>query len=301
MLEIEKLEKEWRRYRARRMRPWFTLLFLTIFLVGGYLALKNSGVDINAVNFDKVSTEKKSEPIATRKSYENSEDEKSLNEAFSGNNTVSNPPIENEPAIKAVVSDNREILPRPERDKIEPKEAENRESSVVLNPDIDFLDNISSSRDSERKEYVKPIKHEKIAAKMPSPANHIESKNSEEDEKNTLQEHETAKKSSLLIKSTKANNTLEYLIKRFNEKRDPKLASYIAQSYYKKANYKEAVKWSVMANSLDPSSEETWLIFARSKVKMGQKEDAIKALRVYLNQYSSRNIKSFLQSLESGR
>ncbi|WP_457592784.1 CDC27 family protein [Hydrogenimonas sp.] len=309
MLEIEKLEKEWRKYRAKRMKPWFVLFFAAVFLTGGYLILQNYGSDIVTFNLTNGSTEKKSEPAAVPVAEKTPETQKRADEALAGNipvakTEVAKVPVAAKPEVPAAIDEKETSLPKTEEPAVAVKETPKKETSVVLNPDIDFLENISPSHERSHKVYSKPVKavkHETIAADIPPKQSTRQSKNRAEDDSGMKQETESGKNSTLMIRSTKANNTLEYLIKRFNERRDPKLASYIAQSYYKKGKYKEAVKWSVMANSLDPSSEETWLIFARSKVKLGQKEDAIRALRVYLNQYSSRNIKSFLQSLEAGR
>ncbi|WP_457597202.1 CDC27 family protein [Hydrogenimonas sp.] len=104
----------------------------------------------------------------------------------------------------------------------------------------------------------------------------------------------------LVISTKQTNNTLQYLIDKFNQTRDPKLATYIANSYYKKGAYKETIRWAIMANSLDPASEESWLLFAKAKTKLGQREDAISALKIYLNQYPSKRVKAYLQSLETG-
>jgi tetratricopeptide (TPR) repeat protein len=103
----------------------------------------------------------------------------------------------------------------------------------------------------------------------------------------------------LRISTRKTNNTLKFLIERFQKTKDPKLATYIAKSFYNKKKYDEAVRWSVIANSLEPSNEASWLIFAKAKTALHQKEDAINALRIYLNQYPSKRVEAYLNTLES--
>ncbi|WP_456401819.1 CDC27 family protein [Hydrogenimonas sp.] len=302
MLEIEKLERDWRRYRAKRLRPWI-LSFLTLVLAfSGYLLLQESGQTSLPFKMAGIEAKKEVTPSPAAAAEAPSPIRK-LEKPAATEERIS--PAADEAAVE------KEPRKRPEPQLQEEKTAEvtpapkQVESSVTLNPDTDFLATLSDSMGereqsgSRRAVAAEPVRHETIASAEPVPK--PRSTSASEEPHGISEPQKERGGSTLMIESSKANNTLEYLIKRFDEKRDPKLASYIAQSFYKKGKYEEAVRWSVMANSLDPSSEETWLIFARAKVRLGEKEDAIKALRTYLNQYTSRNVKSFLQSLESGR
>ena len=296
MLEIEKLEREWRKYRAKRLRPLILSIIALLMIGAGFLFFPKNGISISYKKSETV-TSKGTSPSASETG------EKSIEKN-----------VQPESHVKTVETNKTEIRKQPPMVSTplqQPKpvtsaqnSVQKKESSVTLNPDTDFLESFSDTKessDTKQKYAVKSIvKHETIAAPPQKSKNSLAKKREEKDEE-SYKAQENIQTSGLTISSSKQNNTLEYLIKRFNERRDPKLASYIAQSFYKKGKYKEAVKWSVMANSLDPSGEETWLVFARAKVQLGQKEDAIKALKVYLNQYNSRNVKSFLNSLESAQ
>ncbi len=294
MHEIEKLEKEWRRYKRKKRAPLLIALSVAIFFAGGYLALQNSGTTFDALDvkneYLKKSGDEAPKNHSAKDIYESERD--SLNESEEKTENITR-------AESTIVQKEKPSSANTPKQPLVPEESE---KSVVLNPDTDFLDSISSTKSNNKPQKhakaAESIKHERVSKKAVPVKKSDDTQNGE---KMAANEDENVKVSTLQIKSSKTNNTLEYLIGRFNEKRDPKLASYIAQSYYKKGNYNEAARWSVIANSLDPSSEESWLTFARSKAKMGQKEDAIKALKVYLNQYSSKKVKSFLHSLEAGR
>ncbi len=300
MLEIEKLEREWRRYRLKRLKPWiFSSVALLVAAAaavwltetGLYPTLKKGGEEIEAAA--------QGLPAASTKTTSNIEPE--------------SVPVEKESAPmveKPVKSGTEEAAAQ-----TEPKEREKREErmsrtetvepEVTLNPDTAFMESLSAEAKgiSPAKEYtaVKPAKEEIVASSTIERKNSPVSKKSNDTEIENTETADRSKGSGLQIQSTKTNNTLQLLIERFNRNNDPKLASYIAQSYYKKGNYKEAVKWSVTANSLDPSGEDSWITFARAKVKLGKRDEAIKALRVYLNQYSSRKVRSYLRRLESKR
>ena len=302
MLEIEQLEREWRRYKIRKLRPY--LIGAAAVAVAGAAYLFLPHVSIPAVPSPQKSEPKSVPPVQVRV-------------ASATPDTVTAPPsatvgrASSQPAARPKTAavpktrvDERTVPPRKE------------EKEIFLAPDTAFLSSFAERRPSVQR----PVREEIIRTRS-TPSSKTgnrqasgtfskkqkrqQTKPSEERPTQTAriapERMEKEKDSGKLLISTKqTNNTLEYLIERFNQTRDPKLASYIAQSFYKKGNYKETVRWAILANSIDPSAEESWMLFAKAKVKLGQRQDAIKALRIYLNQYSSRKVKSYLQSLEDG-
>jgi hypothetical protein len=55
-----------------------------------------------------------------------------------------------------------------------------------------------------------------------------------------------------------------------------------------------------MANQSDPENEKSWIWFAKSKVKLGEKEDAITALKAYLKHNKSRAAQTLLNQINLG-
>lgn len=72
----------------------------------------------------------------------------------------------------------------------------------------------------------------------------------------------------------------------------------IAKAYYAKNNYSNALKWALKANEIDSSDETSWEIFALSNEALGKKEQAIKALRVYLEARASQKLEKLLKQME---
>jgi hypothetical protein len=284
MLEIEELEKEWQNYKIKRMRKWAILGLAVAILLGLFLARSSvhetEGKEKNLQR--KFDTHQKTEiekpvkqPLIEKKKLQQNLPDSTLSL------TIQLPAEVKHPAAGGQTKEKR------------------ARREIQLNPDTLFLSSFShdgGSNESDEIRYKRAVKEETIplapslgktgteTVAEPKKAVHI-SKN-------------PVSGSSLSVQTKTSGNALDYLIKRFNMKRDPKLAAYIAQSFYKKKNYNQTVKWSIMANSMEPSNEESWLLYAKAKVKLGKKQEAINALRIYLNQYSSQKVKSYLHSLE---
>jgi tetratricopeptide (TPR) repeat protein len=98
-----------------------------------------------------------------------------------------------------------------------------------------------------------------------------------------------------------SEDELNSVIKRFNKQNNPALSLFIAKTYYDRGNYKEAYNYALVTNNLNPSIEDSVLIFARSLVKLGKKEDAIKTLDAYIGNTSSINAKILLNEIQKGK
>lgn len=69
----------------------------------------------------------------------------------------------------------------------------------------------------------------------------------------------------------------------------------VAFFYFEKNEYSKAIKWSKDANKLDPTSDKPWIIYAQSKYALMEREDAIKALEVFLQYVPSQEAKALLE------
>jgi tetratricopeptide (TPR) repeat protein len=99
-------------------------------------------------------------------------------------------------------------------------------------------------------------------------------------------------------KAPKAKS-LKWLKKKFYATNSIKYALDIAKKYYFAKKYDKALKWSLIANEVDQKSAESWIMFAKTKMKMGKKQDAINVLNAYLKTYSSPKISKYLQKIKS--
>jgi len=81
---------------------------------------------------------------------------------------------------------------------------------------------------------------------------------------------------------TNEDKPLEDWIDKYNQKKSYALAIYIAKQYYFDADYKQAGIWAKRANQLDRNKEEAWLLYAKSVYGLGNKEKAVRILKIYL-------------------
>ena len=87
---------------------------------------------------------------------------------------------------------------------------------------------------------------------------------------------------------------------RFKVNSNPHLGLYIARYHYEHANYNEAYNYALKTNSINNTMEESWLIFAKSLVKLGKNDQARKTLQLYITQSNSESAKNLLNSIEQG-
>ncbi len=111
------------------------------------------------------------------------------------------------------------------------------------------------------------------------------------------QKNQPILKKPLIVSHTKSLSTLK---KEFETKRSSDVALLIAKKYYAKKDFKNTIEWSLLANDIDPSNEESWLLFAKAKYRLGEKNAAIRALQSFVNLYNSERAKMLLKKFQSG-
>jgi len=101
----------------------------------------------------------------------------------------------------------------------------------------------------------------------------------------------------VLIKEEKI--TLNQLIKKFSNSPSFETAIQIAKLYFEKNDLKNAQKWALKANSIDPYRYESWKLFALILIKKKENKKAKEVLNIYLNDYGyNEKIEKLLKSLE---
>lgn len=108
------------------------------------------------------------------------------------------------------------------------------------------------------------------------------------------------KQKGLIKIETQEVNSIQYLKEKFEKTHNIIFAIMLAEEYYLSKNYALSNKWALIANSIDADNEKSWLWFAKSKVKLGQKEDALVALQAYLKKNKSNAIQSLLNQINLG-
>ncbi len=91
---------------------------------------------------------------------------------------------------------------------------------------------------------------------------------------------------------------IESLKERYLRSPSYEIAIKLANDYMKKRDYQNAVEWALKASRLNTKSIEPWLIYAKSKYNLGQKERAIKVLELLNSKKSSKRVQELLISLK---
>jgi len=118
-----------------------------------------------------------------------------------------------------------------------------------------------------------------------------------------LDNNETSKnnkKVDLHIVETSSPSAYRDVERHFLQSHDTEDALFLAKRYYAKGDYAKAEYWALEANKVDDNIEESWLIFAKSKAKQGQINEAIYILTSYIKKSNSMQAKSLLYQIKKG-
>ena len=176
-------------------------------------------------------------------------------------------------------------VPEPIKEKVKPelsqkpqvKKKEIVEEKLVLSPSFDFLENIESKEKKiERK--TTPIKKEKEQKKV-----------------------EIKESKPILIKRENNYKDIAEVIQRFKKNNNPALSLFVAKKYYELGEYKKSYNYALITNNIDDKIEQSWIVFAKSLVKLNQTAKAKKILTEYIKNTNSNSAKMVLEDIEKGR
>ncbi|MDD5160353.1 MAG: CDC27 family protein [Sulfuricurvum sp.] len=105
---------------------------------------------------------------------------------------------------------------------------------------------------------------------------------------------------SLSINRDESKLDIDSLIQRFKETSNANLGLFIARYYYDHGNYNEAYNYALKTNNSNNRIDESWIIFAKTLVKLGKPDQAKKTLQFYISQSNSENAKGLLDAIENG-
>lgn len=102
------------------------------------------------------------------------------------------------------------------------------------------------------------------------------------------------------LKMNESKLDIGSLERRFKETSNPNLGLFIARYYYDHGNYSNAYNYALKINSINNKLDESWIIFAKSLVKLGKTDQAKKTLQLYISESNSDTARSLLDSIEQG-
>lgn len=91
------------------------------------------------------------------------------------------------------------------------------------------------------------------------------------------------------------------LLEAFNHSATYESAYALAHFYFERKSYLEAIVWAKKANKLNPNLDQTWLIYAKSKFSLGEKEEAISSLERIIGYIKSEELRDLLDFYKGQR
>jgi hypothetical protein len=190
---------------------------------------------------------------------------------------------------------------------------------LKLKPSLSFIHEIERENETH-KPYVPPVQkkvtpqpvvvEESIIVDEPlieriKPTQQIVKANKEKNQtlsQNTIdEENQSTKQASINITRKTTEDDLKNVIKRFNKSNNPALSLFIARKYYELGQYKKSYNYALITNEINSDIESCWIIFAKSLVKLNQKEKAIQTLKKYINHSGSSRATALLDRITTGK
>jgi len=282
MLNIHDLEQRWLRYKIKSYIPYIVLVLTLIFLATAlYFFLYQN----NTIKKETIQNQKPKESIA---------------------NTTQN-------QTKSTINKNTPIADKtPVAIKTTPAHEENR----LLKPSMGFLQEIQQEKRPYKTPKSTPLKpYKKEPTKVKKEKIEKEKKRSYVTKEPRVQEEyldlsntdtEVAdvvveEPVQITIERRESQNDIKEVIKRFQKNNNPALSLFVAKKYYELGNYKQAYNYALVTNKINNDIEESWLIFAKSLVKLGRRDQAMKTLREYIKFSHSANAKVLLDEIQRGK
>lgn len=297
MIDIRELERRWLRYKIKHYLPYVILLFSVILI-----ALILSSITLSS---SKEETPTKKQPEKVEKTNTTNPALQIQQEKPNSTHVVQ----PKKPQTNHQVQTNKENIalqaqPPAKKQTNQPKENPN---DRVIEPSFDFLgkmkDNAVIPEVQIPKEDKQPPNSE-ITEQTPDTMQTSSPKRSEHSTTNLQQSQIQAQKkpAKLEIRTKKiSKKELQSVIDRFKKNNNPALGVFIAKKYYELGEYHKSYNYALITNQINSSIEESWIIFAKSLVKLGRKDQAIKTLQAYIKTSNSSKAQILLDNIRTGK
>ncbi|MDL0088390.1 CDC27 family protein [Campylobacter gastrosuis] len=90
------------------------------------------------------------------------------------------------------------------------------------------------------------------------------------------------------------------LIAKFEKSKNISYALELARLFFDNGDYENTIKWALSANEINSDNEESWVIFAKAKYKLNQKNDALRVLKAYNKSKNSKVISNLIKQIQDG-
>ncbi len=276
MLNIRDLEQRWLRYKIKSYIPHF-IIFISIIVI--------STLTLTFFDFDK--KEFRELPKKINKTLIETQRDKAITL-----NTPKIVPVKKPVEVKKIEHNKTTIIAPKIQEKI--SSAIEEDDILKLTPSLNFMKSMQHSTLPYYKE--EPIVKTKSTPAIVEKAQELEPV--KKIQKKIITEKETKK---INIKRRDASNDIRDIIRRFKKNNNPALSLFLAKKYYELEEYHQAYNYALITNQIDRDIDASWIIFAKSLVKLKKKDMAIKTLNQYLKSSHSSSAKILLDEIISGK
>ena len=286
MLNINELEIKHKKYKLKSYTPYLTIFIsLTVISISAIFLLNYNSVSTVDTNSNTI-INKKSLISKETKPRKNTNDDKAEKQET----------IEQTAKIKKETIIVEKQIDKPQEEVIVIKE-----EKLKLSPSLNFMQKIQSDAlpyyEDNTKIQKKPVVKKTIPAKVEQT---IITKIKEEKK---VQEPKliVEKKNTINIKRKNDNDDIRHVIKRFKVNNNPALSLFVAKKYYQLGEYDKAYNYALITNEINNDIEASWIVFAKSLVKLQKRDMAIKTLKKYISHSHSSQAKLLLDEILSGK
>ena len=272
MLNLHELESRWLRYKIKSYTPYFIIILSLIVIVMSIVLWPSQ-----------------------KASQAQSDEEKILQEKKKTTEQAQEPKVGKTEESLAQTKQTTE-----QNYKIQDKIIKNERSTRVLTPSMDFINDIEPTRDIPTYMEQSSVEEVTLEPSLTSQQKQdiLEETEQEEVLVEKIEEEEPLK---INIHRKNAHADIASVIKRFKKSNNPALSLFIAKKYYELQDYKNAYNYALITNEINRDIESSWIIFAKSLVKLGKKDMAIQTLREYTKDSHSDSARILLDEITSGK
>lgn len=301
MLNLIDLEARWLRYKLRLALPYlvlFVLFLVLLFALFYYLGKKSQTQQDAAIdtNITKIAPA----PMQTQSVLQTQPVAQTQPQTPQAAQ-VQQPPLQTQPVAQA-----QAVIQTQPVTQMQPlvQTQQIQESTTVLKPSMEFMNHISSTTSAPRASQPDYYTQGSFTAQDEEttfePAQNYEEEIVEvEDPQTPEYVHEASKK--IDIERKNDSDDIQGVIKRFNKNNNPALSLFVAKKYYEMGDYSNAYNYALITNNINAEIESSWLIFAKSLVKLGKKEMAARTLQEYIESSNSKRARRLLDDILNGK
>ena len=273
MLNIYELEKRWFYYKIKVYLPYFfIMIFLGLILTFLVFRLNEKKTIQNSSTLSKEKIEVNTTSITPP-------------------NPIIPTPILKIPEEQVVP---KQVIPK---EQVIPK---NEVKKVVLSPSVSFIETIVIETNVTNKDITKPTLEEIMPIEVQPVIKKIV-KFTAEVPKEEIITRLTEENQKIQITKQHTSNDIAIVIRRFKTNNNPALSLFIAKKYYEIDNFEQSYNYALITNQLNKDIEDSWIIFAKSLIKLKKKQKAIEVLKQYIQYSNSNKAEILLANIISGK